>query len=211
MSRFAARFRNTSQQPNSCGATTMRSGILSGAAIVAGLSMLASPARAEGFVALGAGLERQNVVCAAGAPCERSRPAWRLAAGWRAGGAFGSELVYFQPFSAFTASDRNAALSWSGAYDVRVVGLTGTWTFPLFGLDWQARAGVASVRGTFDSRTLGVPNSSETRTRPLVGFGFRHDRGSQWTVRVDADVTDGQAYTGKGRTSLFTAGFERRF
>jgi hypothetical protein len=190
--------------------TWSRARVLRGAALLS-VCVLGAPAFAEGFVAVGAGVERQNVVCASGAPCEDTEAAWRLAGGWRAANGLGAELVWLQPFSAFTASDRNAVLTWTGEFDVRVLGLSGTWNFQLFGLDWQARAGAASVRGTFDSRTVGVPDSSATEIRALLGAGFRRNFDNGWTLRLDADVTDGQAFTRKGRLSLFTVGIERRF
>lgn len=168
-------------------------------------------AHAEAYAGASVGIARQELVCAAGAPCEEDAAAGRLFAGWQFNERFGAELAWTSGLADFTASDSLANLSWYGDFSVELLSLSATWNIDLASVDLQLRAGVASVRGEFTSATVGVPDSKATETRPVFGVGLRHAIDSRWTLRADLDVTDGQAYTRKGRYTSFTVGVERRF
>jgi hypothetical protein len=168
-------------------------------------------AHAEAYAGASLGIARQQLVCAAGAPCEEDVAAGRVFGGWQFNDRFGAELAWTGGLADFTASDSLANLSWYGAFSVEVLSLSATWTIDLASVDLQLRAGIASVRGEFDSQTFGVPDSKARETRPVFGVGLRHAIDSRWNLRADLDLTDGQAYTRKGRYTSFTVGVERRF
>lgn len=168
-------------------------------------------AHAEAYGGASLGIARQQLVCATGAPCEEDAAAGRVFGGWQFNDRFGAELAWSSGLADFTASDSLANLSWSGAFSVEVLSLSATWTVAFDSVDLQLRGGIASVRGEFASATAGVPDSKATRTRPVFGLGLRHAIDSRWTLRADLDLTDGQAYTRKGRYTSFTVGVERRF
>jgi hypothetical protein len=191
----------------------MRSALVTAAIAAVSLPLLlASPtSHAEPYVGASLGLARQQLICAPGAPCEEESPAGRVFGGWRFNDRFGAELAWSTGLSDFTASDSLANLTWYGAFSVETFSLSATWNFELADLDLQLRAGVASVRGEFDSLSPGVPDSKATKTRPVLGFGLRQPIDAHWTLRADVDLTEGQAYTRKGRYTSLTVGIERRF
>jgi OOP family OmpA-OmpF porin len=168
-------------------------------------------ARADAYAGAAVGIARQQLVCAAGAPCEEDVAAGRVFGGWQFNDRWGAELAWASGLADFTASDSLANLSWYGAFSVEVLSLSATWNIDLASVDLQLRAGIASVRGEFASATVGVPDSNARETRPIFGVGLRQAIDSRWTLRADIDMTDGQAYTRKGRYTSFTVGVERRF
>jgi hypothetical protein len=168
-------------------------------------------ARADAYAGASLGIARQQLVCATGAPCEEDAAAARVFGGWQFNDRFGAELAWSSGLADFTASDSLANLSWYGAFSVEVLSLSATWTLDFDSVDLQLRGGIASVRGEFASATAGVPDSNARETRPILGVGLRHAIDSRWTLRADIDMTDGQAYTRKGRNTSFTVGVERRF
>jgi len=175
------------------------------------LPLVPSKACAEPYIGASLGIADQQLICAAGAPCDRRAPTGRLTAGWHFSERFGAELAWSGNLSDFTASDSLANLTWQGSFRVQALSASASWTLDAGPLDLQLRAGVASVRGVFHSRTAGVTDSKDTRTRPLFGAGLRRSFNEHWTLRADADLTDGQAFTRKGHHTTFTVGIERRF
>lgn len=170
-----------------------------------------SAVQAEAFAAASAGLSSQQLVCATAGPCDDKASAMRFAAGWRFNDRFSLEATWLRATPDFTASDSLASLTWNGRVAMESVSASLAFDLQLGSLPLQLRAGVASVRGEFDSATAGVPDSSATEVRPILGIGLRQSFAGQWALRADLDVTEGQAYTRKGRFSVFTVGVERRF
>jgi|JI10StandDraft_1071094.scaffolds.fasta_scaffold372151_2 hypothetical protein len=171
----------------------------------------ATSAQAEAFAAVSAGLSSQQLVCAAAAPCDDKASALRAAGGWRFNDRFSLEAAWLRGTPDFTASDSLASLTWNGRVAMESISASAAFDLKLGSLAMQFRAGVASVRGRFDSATTGVPDSSATEVRPILGIGLRQSFAEHWALRADLDVTEGQAYTRRGRFSVFTVGVERRF
>jgi hypothetical protein len=191
----------------------MRSAQVRLAIVVAALAapFASALAHAEAYAGGALGIARQQLVCAAGAPCEEDVALGRVFGGWRFSERWGAEVAWTGGLAEFTASDSLANLSWYGDFSVEVLSLSATWTMAFDSVDLQLRAGVASVRGEFDSASFGVPDSKATKTRPVFGVGIRHAIDQRWTLRADLDLTEGQAYTREGRYTSFTVGVERRF
>lgn len=171
----------------------------------------AASAHAEAFAGASAGLSSQQLVCAANAPCDDKAGALRLSAGWRFNDRWSFEATWLRATPDFTASDSLGSLTWNGRVAMEAISASAAFDLRLGSLPLQLRAGVASVRGKFDSATAGVLDSSASEVRPILGLGLRQSFAGQWALRADFDVTEGQAYTRKGRFSVFTVGVERRF
>jgi hypothetical protein len=174
-------------------------------------ALSAASAQAEAFASASVGLSAQALVCAEAAPCDDQAGALRLSGGWRFSDRFSVEAAWLRATPDFTASDSVTSLTWSGRVAVESISVSAAVDCQVGSLAMQLRAGVASVRGQFDSATSGVPNSSATEVRPILGIGLRQPFAGQWALRADLDVTEGQAYTREGRFSVFTVGVERRF
>ena len=178
-------------------------------ALLGGFASMA--AHAENYGGLSFGVARQQLVCAANAPCEREAASPRMFAGHRFNDRWGVELAWTRAVSDFTASDSIPGFTWFGAFGVEQTSLAATFDISLSTMHLQLRAGVAAVRGEFTSATVGVPDASRSEMRPMVGLGLRRQIGEHWAVRADLDVTNGIAYTRSGRFGTLNAGVEFRF
>jgi len=174
--------------------------------------LLISPAAlAEVYLGAAAGMARQELVCKMAAPCDKRAAAIRALGGWQFSQHFGVEFSWARTLGDFTASDQLPSFAWNGKFLAQVFGASATATFDTGPLDLQLRAGVASVRGEFHSRTAGVPDSGDTRVRATMGLGLKRAINEHWKLRVDLDLADVRAYTRDGHHTSFTIGLERHF
>lgn len=174
--------------------------------------LLAAPqAYAQPYAGAGVGVAQQSTLCAAAAPCSKSKPVLKLFAGYQLVGPWVGELTYLRGISKFTASDTNGVQTWFGSYQAQALGASAGYNMTMGSVQWQARAGLAFVQAEFLSATAGVPNSRDSTVQPLLGLGLRHSLSPGVALRVDFDVTRSKAYTRSGTFSLLTVGLEQRF
>lgn len=178
--------------------------------VAAACLLVAFEARAQFYAGVGAGVAQQSTICAAAGPCSNSKAGLKLLAGYQLDNTWAGELTYLR-FGHFTASDNNATQTWSGSYQAQVLGASAGYNFSAAGMQWQLRAGLASVKADFVSATAGIPNSNASTVQPLLGFGLRHQLSPSTTLRVDLDATRSKAYTRSGNLSFFSIGLEQRF
>jgi hypothetical protein len=182
-----------------------------GIALPCALAAASGVVRAQAYAAAGLGLARQNLVCAAGAPCTENTLGGKALVGYRFDPAWTGEFAVLGSLGHFTASDSNGSLTWYGRVSMLVFGATGGYEFGPADWRFQARAGVAQVRGDFTSETTGVPDSSATTTQPLLGLGLRHELGAGTTLRLDWDITRGKAYQRQGALNFIVLAVEHGF
>jgi hypothetical protein len=168
-------------------------------------------AQAQPYAGGGLGLARQNLTCAAGAPCTENALGGKALLGYRFDPAWSAELVLLGSLSSFTASDGNGTLTWHGRVSTRALGATAGFEFGSAEWRFQARVGLAQVRGEFASETAGVPDSSASTTQPLLGLGLRRALGPDTTLRLDWDTTRCKAWQRQGSFNLVGVAVERSF
>jgi hypothetical protein len=178
---------------------------------VLALPVFSPAARADAYLGVSTGIASQELVCTAGAPCDKRTAVARVVGGWQINKGLGAEVSWARTLADFSASDRVSNLAWNGRFRAQALAASATWTFNTAPIDVQLRAGIASVRGEFLSRTAGVANSKDTRARPLIGIGVKRAIAEHWKLRADVDLTDARAYTRDGHHATLTLGIERHF